>query len=310
MLLFASITIRAGEGELRQGCSAADALVAALPAGTPVELRFVLNDGSDCYKVSAFVAGERVDGYLHGPALSGLESFERGLREAPVMASAPAPVAQSLRAEPRSEPIPGEKLYGMRVLLAYDAAALPVDTARSLVGVLDSEYGRVSAQLGCAGQERVIAILQTRQAYLRSTDAAEWSAGLYDGRIRVALPEPGRAGPDLPKVLAHEVVHACLASLWPRWPAWFQEGVARKLSGDVLSAGEAAHIRQMASAHTLPRLENIAQSWSRMSVQHAQTAYAVALAAVELLEPNLRNIVSNPGLLPGVTADLNRRLGL
>lgn len=276
LLLFAAISVRAGHGDLRQGCAVDDPIIATLPAGSPVHVQFAINDGSDCYKVSGVA-----EGYLHGEGLVGLEEFELGLRAAPAI-------------QQRSK----------AATVGSEEAALAPEVARALAGVLEEAHSRISAELGCAVPTPINAILQSRPAYLRSIDAVEWSAGLYDGKIRVALPES-----DLRKVLAHEMVHACLASVSTRWPAWFQEGVARKLSGDTLSAGEAAHLRQLAAAHSLPRLENIAQSWSRMSAQHAQTANALALAAVEMLS-DLRTIVRDPGQLPAITAELDRRLGL
>ena len=208
-----------------------------------------------------------------------------------------------------------EKLYGLRVLLRYDSHVLDAGAARSLVSALDEELTRIAEQLGCQSEERVVAILQDRQAYLRSTDAAEWTGGLYDGRIRVALPEPGHPAQELRKTLAHETVHACLAELPGAWPAWLQEGLAQKLSGDVLTPAVAARVCQLASSHALPRLENMSQSWSRMSAQHARDSYAVALAAANLLMENyaaegLRNLLNNPSRFDAITAGLDRLLGL
>jgi hypothetical protein len=115
--------------------------------------------------------------------------------------------------------------------------------------------------------------------------------------------------------LAHEIVHACLTNISNNWPAWLQEGLAQKLSGDTLPPSAAATLRQMAAQHSLPRLENIGQSWSRMSTQHARLAYNLALLAVDnMLERyanyGIRNILNNPDQLPAITAELDRTLGL
>jgi tetratricopeptide (TPR) repeat protein len=209
----------------------------------------------------------------------------------------------------------GQKLYGLRVVLRYEGENVRPDAARGLVAVLDEEFTRISGQLGCPAEERIVAIVQSRAAYLKSTDAAEWSGGQYDGRIRVSLPESGVVGPDTRRALAHEIVHACLANISTGWPAWLHEGLAQKLSGDTLSPGAAAALRQQAAEHALPRLENVGQSWSRMSTQHARLAYSLALAAVDALMERyanygIRNILNNPGQLPAITADLDRTLGL
>ena len=116
------------------------------------------------------------------------------------------------------------------------------------------------------------------------------------------------------RVLAHEITHACLAMLG-NWPAWFQEGLAQKLSGDVLSPQWRQKLGEMARLRMLPRLNNLGQDWSRLDTAHATAAYALSLAAVELFYENyseygIANLVRNPQKLAQITADLDQRLGL
>jgi tetratricopeptide (TPR) repeat protein len=206
------------------------------------------------------------------------------------------------------------KLYGLRVLLRYDANLVPVETARQMVAALDQEFSRISDSLGCTAAERLVAIVQSREAYHKSTDAAEWNGGQFDGRIRV--PVAGGQGMDaaLLRIFAHESTHACL-SMMGRWPAWLQEGLAQKLSGDVLSPALHAKLEKMAKEGKLPRLENLHQDWSRLDTDHAVAAYGMSLAAVELFYENyagygVRNLINNPERLASITTDLDRRLGL
>lgn len=206
------------------------------------------------------------------------------------------------------------KLYGLRVLLRYDATLVPVETARQMVSALDSELIRISEVLGCTTEERLVAIVQSREAYHKTTDAAEWNGGQFDGRIRV--PVAGGQGMDAPllRIFAHETTHACLSTMG-HWPAWFQEGLAQKLSGDTLSPALRAKLEKMAKEGKLPRLENLHQDWSRLDTDHAVAAYALSLAAVEMFYQNyaaygIRNLVNNPNKLAAITADLDKRLGL
>jgi hypothetical protein len=203
------------------------------------------------------------------------------------------------------------KLYGLRVLLRYDANLVPVETARQMVSGLDQEFLRISDQLGCTASERLVAIVQSRDAYHKSTDAAEWNGGQFDGRIRV--PVAGGQGMDAPllRIFAHESAHACL-SMIGRWPAWLQEGLAQKLSGDVLSPTMRAKLEKMTKDGKLPRLENLHQDWSRLDTEHAVAAYALSLEAVEMFYQSyaIRNLLNNPQKLGEITADLDRRLGL
>ena len=207
-----------------------------------------------------------------------------------------------------------ERLYGLRVLLRYEGSAVPVETARQMTALLDQEFMRISQELGCSAQERVIAIVQSRDAYRKSTDSAEWSGGQFDGKIRVPMFDPQVLDKSMLRSLAHETAHACLTMLG-QWPAWLQEGIAQKLSGDSLSPAQMKKLAGLARQGKLPRLGNLKQDWSRMDAEHAAQAYALSLAAVELLwqdsgDEGVRSLLRNPERLPQVTADLDRKLGL
>ncbi|MBL8241039.1 MAG: hypothetical protein JNM66_26695 [Bryobacterales bacterium] len=205
----------------------------------------------------------------------------------------------------------GEPLHSPRFIFRFDAAVMPRDTARALLGVLEQEFSRISFELGCSNGERLAVIAQTRDDYMRSTGAAEWSGGQFDGRIRVALLEGDAGGPVTRRALAHELVHACLAASG-NWPAWLHEGLAQRLSGETLSEPKRAAIRAAAKANGLPKLANLSQSWSRMSGGHAAMAYATSLYAIELFYQHhaaygIRNLLHNPGELERIMTDLDRR---
>ena len=77
LLFVAAMAVRTDRTPLRSGCDTDDGIVASLPAGTPVEVRFRLADGSDCFKVAATIDGKDVLGYVPASALTGLERYER-----------------------------------------------------------------------------------------------------------------------------------------------------------------------------------------------------------------------------------------
>lgn len=206
----------------------------------------------------------------------------------------------------------GEPLHSPRFLFRFDPAIMPRETARTLLGILEQEYTRISFELGCATAERIAVIAQSREDYMRSTGAAEWSGGVFDGRIRVALLDNDPGGPATRRTLAHEVVHACLAATG-NWPAWLHEGLAQRLSGETLSDGHRALIRAAAQADALPKLSNFSQSWSRMSAANASLAYAASLYAVDLFYQHhaafgIRNLLRNPAQLSNIMTDLDRRI--
>jgi tetratricopeptide (TPR) repeat protein len=407
LFFFAAMTVNTDQTPLRSGCGAEDQIVANLSAGTPVELRFRLSDGTDCIKISATVGGKDVLGYVPASSLTGLAQYDEDRSAAAPVDVSPAPPfsvparpapaanqymlhtadpalahaaqllnesqpAQALEqlqaALPRHPQDPnilmlaglaayrsdqlraaldywkqsldlqpnetlnamyqvalreaaadrsGEKLFGAHIALRYEGEALPVDTARAILAMLDDDYSRISTQLGCNSDERIVAIVQNRESYLRSTGAAEWSGGQYDGRIHIAWTDGAEVGPQMQRALAHELVHACLTSIpsgSTPWPAWLQEGLAQKLSGDTLPPSIREQLRQLAAAHTIPRLENLGQDWSRLTKQNAVFAYSLALSAADALYDNyvnygIRNVLRNPDRLPGITADLDQTLG-
>jgi len=139
-----------------------------------------------------------------------------------------------------------ERLESEHIRLRYEGPAIPQDEAHAILAILEEDDRRISAQLGCSSSEPIVAILQSRQQYLRGASAAEWSGGHFDGRIHIAW----TSGPEMRRALAHEMVHACLARIpsgSSPWPAWLQEGLAQKLSGDTISASDRERLRQLAS---------------------------------------------------------------
>jgi len=402
LFLLAGLTIRQSQTLVRSGCEAGDAVVANLRAGTPVEIRFRLADGSDCVKIAANDGANEVVGYVSSSELEGLETFEKERTSAHSVDSAPErqtlvisagstadrghntdlekaralltanqpeealeilePAVLRYRNNPgvlllaglaayRSDQLDAalgywkqsldlapntslegmyervkrevsadpanERLVGMRILLRYERDAVPVDAARAILGTLDQEYGRISIELGCSTSERIVAIVMNRQTYLRSTGAAEWSGGWFDGRIHISWNGEKTVGPETRRGLAHELVHACLTSIpagESQWPAWLQEGLAQKLSGDRLDSTTRMQLQKMIQAHQAPRLEELHPDWSRMNPQQARLAYNISLAAADALADlypgeGLRNVLRNPQKLDQVTGELDKKLG-
>ena len=411
LFFFAAMSVSADRTPLRSGCDPDDQIVASLPAGTPVEPRFRVSDGSDCIKIAATVGGKDVLGYVPASALNGVAQYDANrnaaasvtvssatsptaLPSAPARSAAapnlyllhtddpalaraahllndsqPSQALEQLQAalphhpnDPNVLMIAGlaayrsdqlraaldywkqsldlkpnpalnamyqvaqrealsdrsaEKLIGVHIALRYEGEALPADTARAVLATLDDDYARISAQLGCTSEERIVAIVQNRESYLRSTGAAEWSGGQYDGRIHIAWTDGTEIGPQMQRALTHELVHACLTSIpsgSTPWPAWLQEGLAQKFSGDVLRPPVRDQLRQLAAAHAIPRLENLGQDWSSLAKQNAAFAYSLSLSAADALFDNyanygIRNVLRNPDRLPGITADLDQKLG-
>ena len=405
-----AVSVKEDDTVLRSGCADDAPTIQRLAAGAPLKLRFALSgEKVPCYKVAVEVGGRQIEGYLPLTAIAGLESFDKGRKDAawvnvnealnaarnaaaiealkapegtrsqlpasakvvlaqadqlieanqpgkalamlepeiqkrrdPALLSmagvaawradeakraleywresldlAPNPDIESLYKRVEKEQThdqSGEKLYGVRVVLRYDADTVPVETARGMVAAVDSAFTRVSQQLGCSAEEKIVTIIQSRDAYKKATDAAEWSGGQYDGRIRVPVMSGQQMDAREEQVLAHETTHACLAMLG-EWPSWLQEGMAQKLSGETLPPQARAQLAELAKSGQLPKLEALRGGWSGLNAQSARLAYSLALDAVDALYDNfgtdgVRNLMRNPERIAAVSAELDKRLGL
>jgi len=203
----------------------------------------------------------------------------------------------------------GEKKFGTRFLLRYDGAVADPETATAMMSILEEEFSRISGQLGCRADERIVTIVQSREAYMKTTGAPEWSGGGYDGKIHIPMLDRKYAARE---VFAHELVHACLANMGS-WPSWLHEGLAQKLSGRANPPGMTQAIQGLAKAGKLPKLTELGQGWGNKSTAEAQLAYGMALAAVDLFFERrsgmgVRNLLNNPNALSAITEDLDKLL--
>jgi tetratricopeptide (TPR) repeat protein len=206
----------------------------------------------------------------------------------------------------------GEKKFGTRFLLRYDGAVADSDTAGAMVAILEEEFSRISSQLGCRAEERIVTIVQTREAYMKTTGAPEWSGAGYDGKVHVPIMDRKQPVGALRQIFAHELVHACLANIGP-WPQWLHEGLAQRLSGTSLETGAREEIRSLAKQGKLPTLSGLGTSWRAKTPFEAHLAYGMALVAADLFYQfhsgmGIRNLLNNPEALPSITADLDKRL--
>jgi hypothetical protein len=242
------------------------------------------------------VAGRKpqvTDAYLL--ALAGLAAFQSDEAKraagywAESLAIHPDPAVERLYRKVQGElksDTSRQKVASSRFDLRYDRADLNESTASQLVNVLNSEYDRLNAALGCGADEKITAIVQTLDAYRAATGAEEWSGGQFDGRIRVVL-QDGQVTSRTRKALAHELVHACLARNG-RFERWFHEGMAQRWSEERPNSDL---MREAARRDQMP-------DW-RKSTEEAHVFYAWSLLAVERLysihgDYGVRQMLRNP----------------
>jgi hypothetical protein len=207
----------------------------------------------------------------------------------------------------------GEKLYGNRFVLRYEGGTLDPEIARGMVALLEYEFSRIAAELGCRTDERITTVVQSRAAYRATSNVAEWAGGHFDGsRIHIPIVESNIITAGTREAFTHELVHSCLAGLG-NWPAWLHEGFAQKLSGKTSANSNRMKIQSMLKNNRLPRLGNMSQSWARMSGEHAAVAYEYSLVAIEALlelyrNYGIQNVLRAPERLPQVTEHIDKYL--
>lgn len=150
-------------------------------------------------------------------------------------------------------------------------SALPL-----LMEDLEDAYQTVAARLGLAPQDRILVLVLDRERYRGG--APEWSSGLYDGRIRIAVGDYAHERSALQATLRHEYTHAALHRIGPALPTWLHEGLAQWVEGRPVEAAR----QDLRRAGPLPELAGLEGDWTawtdRAQVQRAYD-YALSLAA-------------------------------
>ncbi|RMH04036.1 MAG: hypothetical protein D6702_04195 [Planctomycetota bacterium] len=142
---------------------------------------------------------------------------------------------------------------------------------------LEQAWQRVARDYGLAPSDRVLVLVLDRERYRQG--APEWSAGLYDGRIRLAVGDYAAERERLLPAMRHEFVHAALSRLGPELPTWFQEGLAELVEDRSVAAA-----RRLLAAGELPHASELAGGWSEWRDRDRVTrAYAYALSLCRFL---------------------------
>src|SRR6185369_2521514 len=83
LVLLLTATLKDGPTPLRAGCSPDARVLASLPSGAPVTIRYSISGETEpCYKVSVEVEGKTLEGSLPASAISSLEDFDQARRQA------------------------------------------------------------------------------------------------------------------------------------------------------------------------------------------------------------------------------------
>lgn len=95
--------------------------------------------------------------------------------------------------------------------------------------VLEEAHRQISRDFNYFPDTKVAVILYEEAEFRQVFQAPHWSAGLFDGKIRLPAYEEGKVNPtELEKLVFHELTHAFVFELAGQGcPAWLNEGLAQ-----------------------------------------------------------------------------------
>ncbi len=220
-----------------------------------------------------------------------LDSSDRGLR---------AELAR-VAGEKEAEDMMGRR-EGSRFVVRFEGGENAV--AGYVIGIiLEEAYIKVGSELGLWPEERVEALLYSRDAFRDITRSPSWAGAIYDGRIKLPAGGITEKTALLERVIYHEYVHAVVKEASKgRAPVWLNEGIAQYLEGRSTSGYEEVLGRAAASG---PGLKSLEGSFMGLRSDQAELAYLLSLSATEYLIRefgifSVRNILENLGRGLGV----------
>jgi hypothetical protein len=166
-----------------------------------------------------------------------------------------------------------------RFTISFDGPVQQQLAARA-TRVLDAAFWRTGKTLGAFPSAPIHVILYSEKQFHDITGAPEWSAGSFDGQIRIPVGGAARNLAAFDRVLTHELTHAMLKSIAPRnLPAWLNEGLAMYCEGRNGAASE----RRLAAAHLFVPLAVLRTSFMRLNAAQAEIAYEESAFAARAL---------------------------
>jgi tetratricopeptide (TPR) repeat protein len=115
-------------------------------------------------------------------------------------------------------------------IVSYEGETME-STGRMVLDALERSHAALVSQLGFEPTEAVVVLLYSRRSY-REMGGPHWSAGFFDGKIRVPVGGLSQVDEQIRATLHHELVHAFIHSrAGESAPRWLHEGVAEYMEG-------------------------------------------------------------------------------
>lgn len=166
--------------------------------------------------------------------------------------------------------------------LLYNGVAAP-GLAREVLRSLEQHFRAIESELNYTPPDSIAVILYTEQAFADITRSPGWVGAINDGRIRVPVEGLTSVGPELSRILKHELTHSFIRQKTrERCPTWLNEGLAQWMEGKRSDehGAEMAAIFEKVGPVSPKRLEG---SFLALSEGGAVYAYALSLGIVEYM---------------------------
>jgi hypothetical protein len=158
-----------------------------------------------------------------------------------------------------------------------------IEAGRIILRILEDAYAEVGRALSFYPDREIQVILYSGEQFREVTDAPGWSAGIYDGKIRIPVGGIEQETPGLRRILYHEYTHAVVRTLTPRCPTWLNEGLAQYFEGREVDSRQRGALRRTAREGRLPSLSSLEGSFTGLGADRAAHTYLVSLSAVRYM---------------------------
>jgi len=148
-----------------------------------------------------------------------------------------------------------------------------VQVIPEIIQDLENACVGVSNRFGLLPAETLVVFVLDKDKYREQ--APEWSAGLYDGRIRLSVGDYQKEKESLRTTLRHEYAHAVLHTLGAQLPSWFQEGIAQLVENRSLEDANNRTGRSLNSGIRLGKIQGDWTSWKNPSSVRAAYSYSL-----------------------------------
>jgi tetratricopeptide (TPR) repeat protein len=152
--------------------------------------------------------------------------------------------------------------------------------SRTVLDILEDAYRDLGQKMDYFPSRTVTVVLYTEKNFFDVTLLPAWTAGAFDGKIRLPVKGVEQEAPGkLRQVLYHEYVHAMLYDMAPgRLPHWLNEGLAEYLVPRGLAkTGQVLPLRSLTDSFPVgnQRTMMLAYSESYSAVAHLADAYGL-----------------------------------